>query len=129
MTAWDTEVICPTGPSIAGGSGKAQGSKAKLAKRLRADQSEGRSDTKGGQQLAHPVPHRRDPTFSSFISGSRSAGFLHAPPCGLAPSHPGFPTRDYPGKTCETTWYGFDLGALAPVWSYGEALALAGSHP
>jgi hypothetical protein len=56
------------------------------------------------------------------------------PPCGLAPSHSGFPARDYLGKTCKTTWFGFDHrgggeGALSPVWSYGEALALAGSHP
>jgi hypothetical protein len=29
----------------------------------------------------------------------------------------------------ETTWSGFDQGALAPIWSYGEALALTGSHP
>jgi hypothetical protein len=28
----------------------------------------------------------------------------------------------------ETTWSGFDQGALPPVWSYGEALALTGSH-
>jgi hypothetical protein len=30
------------------------------------------------------------------------------PPCGLAPSHSGFPARDYLGKTCKTTWFGFD---------------------
>jgi hypothetical protein len=29
----------------------------------------------------------------------------------------------------ETTWSGFDWGALAPVWAYGEELALADSHP
>jgi hypothetical protein len=29
----------------------------------------------------------------------------------LAPSRPGFFTRDYPGKTLETTWSGFGLGA------------------
>jgi hypothetical protein len=39
-----------------------------------------------------------------------------------------FPIRDYSGKTRETTLSGFDRGVLAPVWSYGEALALAGSH-
>jgi hypothetical protein len=40
---------------------------------------------------------------------------------------------DYLGKTHETTPSGFDRGgggeALAPVLSYGEAWALAGSHP
>jgi hypothetical protein len=44
------------------------------------------------------------------MSESRPVGFLHAPPCGLAPSHSGFPARDYPGKMLETTWF----RALAP---------------
>jgi hypothetical protein len=56
----------------------------------------------------HLGPHRWDLTSSSFVSESRPGGFLHAPSCGLASSRPGFPARDYPGKTLETTWYGFD---------------------
>jgi hypothetical protein len=49
---------------------------------------------------------------------------------GMALSHLGFLARDYPGKMHETTLSGFDQrGALAPIWSYGEALALDGSHP
>jgi hypothetical protein len=41
------------------GSAKAHGSKAKPTNRVRAtlsNQCEGRSDTKGGQQLVHPEP-------------------------------------------------------------------------
>jgi hypothetical protein len=52
MTAQDTEVISPMGPSIAEGSAKALGTNGKPTSRVRAaqgDYSEGRSDTKGGQ--------------------------------------------------------------------------------
>jgi predicted esterase len=51
---------------------------------------------------------------------------------GLALSGLSFLARDYPRKMLETTWFGFDQGgegALAPILSYGEALALAVSHP
>jgi hypothetical protein len=78
---------------IAVGSIKAQGSKAKPTDRVRAAQSnqiEGQSATKDGQQLVHPLPHRGDPTSSSFISESQPGGFLRTPPCGLASSRPGF---------------------------------------
>jgi hypothetical protein len=68
----------------------AQGSKAKIAIWVRAAQSEERNDTKGGQQLAHPVPHRGNLTSSSFVSESQMGGFCHAPLCGLAPSRPDF---------------------------------------
>jgi hypothetical protein len=115
---------------------KAYGFMAKPASRVSATQSkqsEGQSDTKVGQQLAHLGPIRGDPTSSSFVSESRSGGFLHAPLCGLASSRLGFATRDYPRKSLETTWPRFDGagggGVLAPVWSFGEALALAGSPP
>jgi hypothetical protein len=125
------------GLTIAEGSTKAQGSKVKSASLVRAaqsNQSNGRSNTKAGQQLVHPEPHQGDPTSSSFISESRPRCFIHAPLCGLASSHLGFPARDYPGKMLETTWSGFDQGgggegALALVWSSGEALSLADSHP
>jgi hypothetical protein len=120
------------GLTTAVGSAKAQGSKVKPAIQVRpaqSNRSEERSDRKGGQQLAHREPHRGDPTSSSIIFESRSGGFLHTPPCGQALSRSGFPAKDYPGKTLETTWSAFGWGALAPVWSYGEALALASSHP
>jgi hypothetical protein len=42
-----------------------------------SNQSEGRSDTKGGYQLAHLEPHRGDPALSSFISESGLEDFLH----------------------------------------------------
>jgi hypothetical protein len=85
--------------------------------------------TKGGQLLAHPEPPRGDSTSSRVVFESGPGGFIHAPPCGLAPSRLGFPTKDYLGKTLETTGSGYDRGALAHVWSYGEALALASSNP
>jgi hypothetical protein len=44
-------------------------------------------------------------------------------PLHETPSSPSQPARDYPGKMLETTWSRFDWGALALVWSYGEALA------
>jgi hypothetical protein len=67
---------------IAAGSARAQGLKAKPVNRVRAIQSnwsEGRSDTKGGQRLTHPEPHRGNPTYSSFISESRLGGFASRP--------------------------------------------------
>jgi hypothetical protein len=71
---------------------------------------------KGGQQLAHPGPHRGDPTSSRFISEFRPGGFLHAPSCGLTSSRPGFTDMDYPRKSCETTWqYLPGGGASAPA--------------
>jgi hypothetical protein len=51
-----TGTISETGPMIAVGSAKAQGSRVKPTDRVRAtqsNQSEGRSDTKDGQQLVH----------------------------------------------------------------------------
>jgi hypothetical protein len=57
-------------PMIVMVSAKDQGSKAKPVESGQSNQSLGRSDTKGGQQLEHPVPHRGDPTSSSFISMS-----------------------------------------------------------
>jgi hypothetical protein len=53
--------------------------------------------------------HRGDLTSSCFVSESQLEGFLHAPLFGLASSRPGFPDRDYPGKSLETTWPGFAL--------------------
>jgi hypothetical protein len=73
--------------------------------------------------------HRGDLTSSTFIYESRSGGFLHAPSCGLASSRLGFTNRDYPRMSLETTWPGFAQGASAPIRSYGDAVALASSHP
>jgi hypothetical protein len=79
-TSWDMATISTTGPIIVVGSAKAQGLKAKTASRVKAaqsNQSEGQSNTRGGQQLVHPEPYRGDPTSSSFISESQPRGFLH----------------------------------------------------
>jgi hypothetical protein len=59
-------------------------------------------------------PIKENPASSSFVSESRSGGFLHTPPCGLASSHPSFPAMHYPGKLLETTWPGFDGGDISP---------------
>jgi hypothetical protein len=75
-----------------------------------SNQSEGRSDTRDGQQLTLSGAHQGDLTPSSFVSGSRSGGFLHTHSCGLAPSRPYFLARDYLRKTLETTWPRFDWG-------------------
>jgi hypothetical protein len=56
-TSWDTATVSKTGPMILEGFAKSQGSKAKPISRVRAtqsNQSEGRSDTKGDQQLFDP---------------------------------------------------------------------------
>jgi hypothetical protein len=67
---------------------------------------------------------------SSFISKSRLGGFLHAPlRAGIEPS--GFSARISQERS--VTPPGLDLiggwGVVAPIGSYGEAQALAGSHP
>jgi hypothetical protein len=116
-TSWDMATISKIGPMIAKESAKAQGLKVKPASRVRAAQSnhsDGRSDTMGGQQLAHQEPHRGDLVSSSFVSKSRPKHFLHAPLCGMALSHPCFPARDYPGKTVETPGSEFDRGGISP---------------
>jgi hypothetical protein len=110
--------VSKMGPTIAVESAKAQGSKAKPTSRVRvtqSNQSEARSDTKGGQQLVHPEPHQGDPTSSSFVSVSRPRGFLQAPLCGLAPSRLGFLARDNLRKMLETTWSRFDGGGHWPL--------------
>jgi hypothetical protein len=68
-TSWEYgQAVSEIGPTIAVGSVKAQ-----------SNQSEERSDTKGGYQLPHPEPHRGDPVLSSFVSESGLGDFLHAP--------------------------------------------------
>jgi hypothetical protein len=64
-TSWDMATVSKMGPTIVMGSAKAQGLKAKPASQVRAaksNQSVGRSDTKGGQQLAHPGPNQGEPS-------------------------------------------------------------------
>jgi hypothetical protein len=73
------------------------------------------------------VPHWGDPTSSSFVSESWSGGFLHTPPCRLASSRLGFPlglSKEAWNHLVQIWWR-----ILAHVWSYEEALTLAGSHP
>jgi hypothetical protein len=106
-------IISQTGPIIAEGPAKLSvlrqnppvGSAPPIANRAR---------DKATQRVAsiwHFLePHREDPTSTSLVSGSQSGGFLHTPPCGLASSHQGFLDRDYPRKSLETTWLGFDRG-------------------
>jgi hypothetical protein len=101
------------GPHNCRGPAKAHGSKVKptsWVSAIKSKHSEGRSNTKGGQQLVHTGPHRGDPMFSSFVSESQLGDFLHAPSCGLACSRLSFPNRDYPGKSLETTWPEFPRG-------------------
>jgi hypothetical protein len=58
------QTVSKMGPTIIMGSTKAQGLEAKPTSRVRATQSnesKGRSNTKGGQQMVHSEPHRGDP--------------------------------------------------------------------
>jgi hypothetical protein len=50
-----------------------------------SNQSEGRSDTKGGQQLVHPAPHRGDLASSSFIYESCPFGWAGIEPFRFSP--------------------------------------------
>jgi hypothetical protein len=61
-------------------------------------------------------PAGGDLVSSSFVPESQLGGFLHAPLCVLAPSHPGFPARDYAAKMLETTRFGFNQGGISPYW-------------
>jgi hypothetical protein len=124
-TSWDMTTVSKMGPTTTVRSAKAQGLKAKPASRVKpaqSNQSEGQSEIKGGQQLVHPEPHRGDPTSSSFVSESRAGSFLHTPSCGLAPRCLDFPTRDYSGKTLETTWSGFYWGEGEGHWPMSDPI-------
>jgi hypothetical protein len=112
-TSLDMETVSKMGPTIAKGLQMLR----VLMRNLPVDSEPPRA-TRARDEATQGVAsswhfsrtHRGDPTPSSFISESRPGGLLHASPCGLAPSRPGFPTRDYPRKTLETTWLGFDQG-------------------
>jgi hypothetical protein len=69
-------------------------------------------------------PHQGDLASSSFVSESRSGGFLHVPSYGLSSSRLGSLDRDYPRTTCETSRPEFvpGVGGSAPIWSYEEGL-------
>jgi hypothetical protein len=56
-----------------------EGETCQWVRATQSNQSEGRSDTKGGYQLAHSEPHRGDPTPSTFVSEFGPGDFLHAP--------------------------------------------------
>jgi hypothetical protein len=98
----------------------------------RPEQSErGMKRYKGWTTFWHtrcPIKGTRHPQ-ASYLSPNREV--LFTPLCGLASSHLGFLCR-LPGKEVRNhlawIWSG-EGGALAPIWSNGEACALAGSHP
>jgi hypothetical protein len=74
--------ISQMGLMIAVGTPKAQDSKAKPvygSKPPRATRVKEEETQRMANILAHPVPHRGDPTSSSFVSDSILGGFLHAP--------------------------------------------------
>jgi hypothetical protein len=78
-TLQDMATIYKMGPMIVVGSTKAQGSKAKPTSRVRvaqSNQSEGQSNTMGGQQLVHPTPHQgtRHPQ-ASYLSPDQEISF------------------------------------------------------
>jgi hypothetical protein len=58
---------------------QSSGFKGETHQQVRATQSEGRCDTKGGYQLAHLETHRGDLVLSSFVSEFELGDFLHAP--------------------------------------------------
>jgi hypothetical protein len=99
--------ISEMGPTIIVGSAKAQGSKVKPIDGLELPRAT-RARDEATQRMT-----RRFPSLPSM--GWHLAIWVFY--------------ADYLGKKCETTWFGFDRGALAHVLSYGEARALAGSHP
>jgi hypothetical protein len=81
-TSWDMATVSKMGPTIAVGLPKLRVWRQYLSRQVRAvqsNQSAGWSNTKGGEQLAHPVPHREDLASSSFGSEFWLGGFLHAP--------------------------------------------------
>jgi hypothetical protein len=132
MTVWDTEVVSPTSPSIVEGSTKAQGSKAKPARRVKAA-STTRARDEATQRMANrwhirgPIEGTRHPQ-ASYLSLDREVFFTH-----LRVSWHRAVWIFLLGITRERRLKppGPDLtgrGALAPVWSYGEALALVGCH-
>jgi hypothetical protein len=75
-------IVSKMGPTIAVGSAKAQGSKAKLVDRSeppRATRARDEATQRMANILVHPAPHRGDLASSSFVSESRLGVFLHAP--------------------------------------------------
>jgi hypothetical protein len=120
MTSQDTVTISQTGPTIAEGPTKLRVRRKPPPPIGSVPPRENRARDKVTKGMASSwhflVPHRGDPTSSSFVSKSQPGGFLHAPPCGLHLAIQVFPI-------------GICLGESTLVWSYGDLLALAGSHP
>jgi hypothetical protein len=74
--------VSEMGLMIVVGSTKAQGSKAKLvydSELPRATRVRDKAIQRIANILAHPMPHRGDPTSSTLAFESRLGGFLHAP--------------------------------------------------
>jgi hypothetical protein len=78
----NTTTISKMGPTISGESAKAQGLKAQPVNGSEPPRATNARDEATQRMTNILVP-------SSFVSESRSGGFLHAL-CGLASSHPGF---------------------------------------
>jgi hypothetical protein len=75
-------IISETGPTIAVGSAKAQGSNAKTvygSEPPRATRARDEVTQMMTNILAYPMTHRGDSVSSCFVSESKSGGFLHAP--------------------------------------------------
>jgi hypothetical protein len=62
-------------------------------------------------RIRSPIEGTRHPE-ASYLSPSW--GVFITPLCVGWHSHPGFPTRDYPGKIHGTTWSGFDRRGTCP---------------
>jgi hypothetical protein len=80
MGIWST--VPEMGPTIAMGSAKAHGSKAKPiggSELPTATRARDKATQRVANILADPGPHRGDPVPSSFVSEPRPGCFLHAP--------------------------------------------------
>jgi hypothetical protein len=118
MTACETTIVSQTGPMIAEGLANHKVLRQNLPVGS-APSRANRARDKATQRLAsgwHFLrPHRGYPTPSCFVSVSQLGGFLHAHPCGLASSRPGFPNTQEsclksPGQDL-LTWGG---GGISP---------------
>jgi hypothetical protein len=98
MTARNMTIVSQMGPTIFERSTKLRVLRKNLPVRLalpRANRVRDKVTQRVVSSWHFLGPHQGDPTSSSFVSESCPAGFLHAPPCGLASSHPCFPDSDY----------------------------------
>jgi hypothetical protein len=117
MTTWDMIIVSQMDHMITEGPAKLRVLRQNPSVRsapTKANRARGKATQMVASSWHFLEPHRGDPTSSSFISEFRSGGFLHAPPCGMASSPPGFPDIDYEGKSLETTCPGFAWGGISP---------------